>query len=123
MKSLKSLVFLSFFVLAQCANSDDSTISLSQLENERQEILDYINGFDCTDNCNYIALGAKPCGGPREYLLFPSSVNLPQLQEMVDGYHELDSLYNIQTGAISDCAVVLPPENIGCVNGDCIVID
>jgi len=56
-------------------------------------------------------------------LLFPSSVNLTQLQQMVTEYNEMDHQYNIQTNAISDCAVELPPNSVECVNGDCVVIN
>lgn len=72
---------------------------------------------------NSIAFGAKPCGGPREYLVFPNTVNLTTLETMVDGYYELDNQYNIQTGAVSDCMVVSPPNNIACIEGVCTIID
>jgi hypothetical protein len=73
--------------------------------------------------CNYIAFGSKPCGGPLSYLVFSNSVNLNKLQEMVKNYNEMNKQYNIQTNAISDCMVVLPPTEIKCVNGVCTIIN
>ncbi len=117
-------------VLLQSFQCDEDVINTSditpqQLEAKKQEIFDYIHSFSCADasSCNSIAFGAKPCGGPREYLVFPNTVNLTTLETMVDGYYELDNQYNIQTGAVSDCMVVSPPNNIACIEGVCTIID
>jgi hypothetical protein len=119
---LLSVVLQSF----QCEENSSSTqITPQQLEQKRQEIIDYINSFSCTNasNCNYIALGAKPCGGPRGYLAFPNTVNQTTLQNLVDEYYEMDYQYNIQTNAVSDCMVVAPPNNIDCIDGVCTIIN
>ena len=92
---------------------------------KKQEILDYINSFSCAEasGCNSIAFGAKPCGGPREFLVYPNTVDQVTLQNLVDEYYDMDNEYNIQTGAVSDCMVVSPPNNIDCINGVCTIID
>lgn len=118
-----SIVFQSF----QCSKSDDKSpndITPDQLQAKKLEITNYINGFSCSEQvgCGSIAFGSKPCGGPREYLLFSNAVNLQQLQQMVTSYNELENQYNIQTDAVSDCLAVQPPTTIGCVNGVCTVI-
>ena len=117
-----SLILQSF----QCSDSEDSSgdITAAQLETKKQEIQNYINGFSCSESvgCGFIAFGSKPCGGPRTYLLFSNSVNFTKLQEMVKIYNEMDELYNIQTGAVSDCMFVLPPTEVKCVNGICTII-
>ena len=102
-----------------------TTITPEQLDAKKTEITNYINGFSCDNSsgCNSIAFGAKPCGGPREYLVFSNEVDLPTLQQMVNDYNSLDDAYNIQTGAVSDCEVVAPPTNIGCVDGVCTIVD
>ena len=120
---LLSIVFQSF----QCDDNQlsNSQITPQQLEEKKQEIVDYISSFSCTDasSCNYVALGAKPCGGPREYLAFPNTVNQTTLQNLVDEYYEMDNQHNIETGAISDCAVVSPPNNVDCVGGVCTILN
>lgn len=102
-----------------------TTITPEQLDAKKTEITNYINSFSCDNSsgCNSIAFGAKPCGGPREYLVFSNEVDLPTLQQMVDDYNSLDDAYNIQTGAVSDCEVVTPPTNIGCIDGVCTIMD
>ncbi|WP_298137828.1 hypothetical protein [Flavobacterium sp.] len=117
------VAFLSFQCSSSDNNSNDEVITQPILDAKKTEIINYINSFDCSGSCNYIAFGSKPCGGPKEYLLFSSSVNLIQLQQMVSEYNEMDHQHNIQTNAISDCAVVLPPNSVECVNGDCLVIN
>jgi hypothetical protein len=122
----KILVLALMLQSFQCSDSEDSSgdITAVQLETKKQEIQNYINGFSCSESlgCGFIAFGSKPCGGPRTYLLFSNSVNLVKLQEMVKTYNEMDELYNIQTGAVSDCMFVLPPTEVKCVNGMCTII-
>jgi hypothetical protein len=127
MKWFFKIVALSLMLQSfQCSDSEDSSgdITAAQLETKKQEIQNYINGFSCSESvgCGFIAFGSKPCGGPRTYLLFSNSVNLTKLQEMVKIYNEMDELYNIQTGAISDCMFVSPPTEVKCVNGICTII-
>jgi len=127
MKRFFKIVLLAIVLQSfQCSDSNeaDDSITASQLETKKQEIQNYINSFSCSESlgCGFIALGAKPCGGPWSYLVFPNSVNLPKLQEMVKAYNEMNRLYNIQTNAVSDCMVVAPPTEVKCVNGVCTII-
>lgn len=121
---MKKLVFILLFPLFafQCSENESRSLS-DELPLKKQEILDYIGNFDCSASCNYIALGAKPCGGPREYLPFPDSVDLAFLQQMVTAYNEMDHQNNINTNAVSDCEVVLPPTSVNCVDGNCVILE
>ncbi|QBN19237.1 hypothetical protein [Flavobacterium nackdongense] len=127
MKRFFKIVLLAIVLQSfQCSDSNeaDDSITASQLETKKQEIQNYINSFSCSESlgCGFIAFGSKPCGGPLSYLVFPNSVNLPKLQEMVKAYNEMNRLYNIQTNAVSDCMVVAPPTEVKCVNGVCTII-
>jgi len=121
---------LKLFVLAlllqsfQCDDNNSDPITSEQLSFKKQEIIDYIASFECnnSENCNTIAFGVKPCGGPVEYLTFPSSINLNELEVMVESYNQLNLEYNIQTNAVSDCAVVQPPQTVECANGGCVIV-
>jgi hypothetical protein len=110
----------------QCTDTNESSdlITSAQLETKKQEIQKYINSFSCSESvgCSFIAFGSKPCGGPWSYLVFSNSVNLTKVQEMVKDYNELNRLFNIQTNAISDCSLPLPPTEVKCVNGVCTII-
>lgn len=122
---MKKIVYLiAVLLLMSCASNDNSSneITEEQLTQKKQEVMNYINSFDCSGSCNYIAFGSKPCGGPREYLVFSSEVDFLVLEELVSEFNEMDNLHNIQTNAFSDCMVVMPPTNIDCVNGDCVIL-
>jgi hypothetical protein len=130
MKNLFTFFMISIaFLSAQCTSSDNNTnqvnrmITQEMLDVKKAEVLALINNSSCSGSCNYIAFGRKPCGGPREYLLFSSTVNLAQLESLVEEYNEMEHQFNILTNAISDCAVVLPPTTVECVNGTCVVIN
>jgi hypothetical protein len=124
---LKIFAILLMLQSFQCSDSEEktNTITPKQLEQKKQEIVNYINSFTCSETigCNYIAFGSKPCGGPSSFLVFSNSVNLTKLQEMVKNYNEMERLYNIQTGAISDCSVPSPPNEVKCINGVCTIIN
>lgn len=117
------LLFHSF----QCeddAMPTDQNFDLVTLEQERQLILDYIATFSCSAAtiCNSIAFGSKACGGPQEYLVYPSTVDLEYLTEKVTNYNMMENSYNVKYNIVSDCMAVLPPENIGCVDGVCTIL-
>lgn len=126
----KILTLFAFVLLFQSFQCDDNTQKTSQssdlvtLQNEKQLILDYITTFNCNENatCSSIAFGSKACGGPQEFLVVPNTVDLDYLTEKVTNYNLLESAYNSTYGIVSDCMVVMPPENIGCVDGVCTII-
>jgi hypothetical protein len=86
--------------------------------------LNYIATFSCSDatSCNSIAFGSKACGGPKEYLVYPSTVDLEYLTEKVNNYNAMENSYNVKYNVVSDCMAVMPPQNIGCVDGVCTVL-
>lgn len=95
---------------------------LEQLKKEIEATVETMNGSSaCGEDspCVAIAFGAKPCGGPWEYLIVPSSVDyLGPLMEKVSGYNELEKEINEQFGLSSDCMFVEEPEVI-CKDGKC----
>jgi hypothetical protein len=126
MKYFVRILFLSLlFQSFQCDDAEDSRTTPELLAEKKLEILNYIQSFSCANatGCLYIAFGAKPCGGPREYLVYPNTVDQAVLETMVNDYYEMDQQYNIESGASSDCMVVGPPNTVGCVNGICTIIN
>ncbi len=115
------------FVLLQSfqCDEDDNRTTPEILDQKKQEILNYIQSYSCSNatDCLYIAFGAKPCGGPREYLVYPNTVDQTTLETLVTEYYEMDHQYNIEIGASSDCMVVNPPNTINCVNGVCTIMN
>ena len=128
MKNIGKLLIIVFmFQSFQCKEdiyiSDKDTL-FENLQNDKQEILDYIASFPCdgTSGCDFIAFGSKPCGGPWEYLVYSNTVDVTYLTDLVTNYNLNEAQYNETYNIYSDCAVVNPPENIGCIDGVCSII-
>lgn len=119
------IVFISLNFQCSKSNSDDGTVTRQMLNQKKSNIQTYLNSFDCSQSsgCMSMAFGSKPCGGPWEYIVFPDSVDIDALTQMVNEYNEMEHQFNIETGAISDCAVVNPPSQIECINGQCTIIN
>jgi hypothetical protein len=126
----KFLKLCAILLLLQSFQCEDDAIQISQsfdlvsLQQERQNILDYIATFTCGESttCNTIAFGRKACGGPQEFLVFPSSVDINYLTALVNNYNLLENSYNLTYNIVSNCLAVQPPENIGCVEGVCTIL-
>lgn len=126
-KIFKLFAIVLLFQSFQCeddANQTDQSFDLVSLQQERQAILDYIATFTCNENvtCATIAFGRKACGGPQEYLVFPSTINFNYLTERVNNYNLMENSYNLTYNIVSDCLLVGPPANIGCINGVCSIL-
>ena len=119
------IVFISLNFQCSKSNSDDGTVTRQMLNQKKANIQTYINSFDCSQSsgCISMAFGSKPCGGPWEYIVFPNSVDIEELTQMVNEYNEMEHQFNIETGAFSDCMYVGPPTQIECVNGECTIIN
>jgi hypothetical protein len=97
---------------------------LAELNALYEEIELLVDSGACSENsnCDYIAFGSKACGGPKTYLVFSSSINVELLQQKVATYNALENSFNKRWGIISDCAYLLPPKSVECVNGKCTAV-
>lgn len=81
--------------------------------------------LSCTtvDQCMPIPLGARACGGPRDYAV--ASIANPQLDEIKSLAHDLVALeqrYNRENRVVSICMMEMPPE-VACVAKQCVEKD
>ena len=61
--------------------------------------------------CRLIAFGAKPCGGPRAYLVYSmETTDSTRLARAVAMYTSEDARLNRELGRTSDCQMVTPPQ-------------
>ncbi|MDR5591457.1 hypothetical protein [Christiangramia sp. SM2212] len=119
--------FLIYFlvVISALACSKDELETKQEYEDELrarfQEIENFIAQGNCksSDECDYLPLGDKPCGGPRSYVIFSNSIDREKLEVMVERYTRLEKEYNEKFGVYSDCSFVSPPQNVGCINSKC----
>jgi hypothetical protein len=74
-------------------------------------------------DCRSIGLGAKPCGGVWEYLVYSAAaVDQAALEHLVMFYNAFNDGYNHRYDVVSDCMYVTPP-TVGCVEGICDEVD
>ncbi len=60
-------------------------------------------------DCQFMAFGAKPCGGPRSYLYYSKkTLDENAFKSKVGDYYELDKKNNAATGTISTCDFIEP---------------
>lgn len=109
-------------VVACGGNAADEASDRAKLEAMKQEIVALVGEPVCNDSadCHSIAFGAKPCGGPWEYLIYSSiSVDNTVLVPRVAAYNDFNADLNARYLWISDCMVALPPA-LGCQAGMCV---
>lgn len=125
--SLFLVLIPSFFLLTatQCDEDDidfsceNRLESLSELGNRIENLASM---SECGDDfeCRYIAYGSKPCGGPWRYLIYSTSIDTLELENLVNEYNTIEEDYNLNCDAVSDCAVAIPPSGFDCDNNECI---
>lgn len=93
-----------------------------------QDILDMEDAIDdrvgdgsCPSNtCTVAPFGSKPCGGPWDHVVYcAETVDEPALLALLDQHAEAQHLFNIANGAMSDCAIEMPPR-VSYQNGQCV---
>lgn len=98
----------------------DEEVDKQRLASLYRNIVDYIGTPAChEDDCRYIGVGSKPCGGPWHYLIYSAStVNEEYLQTLVDVHAAFENYMNHRYGYLSDCSVPMPPA-VECHDGMC----
>lgn len=128
MKRLLSFLLI-IFCLFTVFNCDDDNIS--DKEKDQQELVDLQKSIEdliaesiCNENseCKFIGFGSKSCGGYRSYLIYSTSINVSELEDMVAAYNKKEADFNTKHGIVSDCMAVLPPSTLRCENNTCIAV-
>ena len=117
---------LSFFVIF-CDESGDLSPQESEkevIDNLKIEIKNLANESVCSEDviCYSVGIGAKPCGGFWEYIVYSSSIDVVPLLTKIETVNELEKQYNIKYTVQSDCYIVAPPRSLTCEDGKCIAV-
>ena len=131
---MKKIILYFIFIIATstifiaCTLPDDNPVTCEEMIEELQQlkitITEYAATSTCSEEfeCQYIAFGSKPCGGPWEFLIYTTSIDTEQLVTMVNDYNQLENDYNEICGAISDCSVPNEPTGFTCEDNQCIPV-
>ena len=72
--------------------------------------------------CYSVGIGAKPCGGFWEYIVYSDSIDVVSFFAKIETLNELEKAYNEKYMILSDCSVAMPPSSMDCVDGKCVDI-
>ena len=92
------------------------------LEEARARIDSAIGGAEAStlSQCALVAVGARPCGGPRAYLAYSNAVtDSAALVALAAVYERLDRERNEAEGLVSTCELMEPPD-LALENGRCV---
>lgn len=99
----------------------DTSRRMATLDDLRAEIMRMVADLRAADvgHCRATPFGAKPCGGPRQYLVYSAdATDSAALASAVSRYNELEAETNRREGRVSDCMMVTPPR-VALVSGRC----
>lgn len=99
--------------------SDSATVA--RLEREARALA-RADGCSAGGDCRAAPLGARPCGGPRDYLVYCArTTDSSALYRKLEELRQAETAYNQRTGAMSTCEFREPPR-VGAVGNSCRVV-
>ena len=104
-----------------CSDNNDEISDLAELDGLRNEVNSLIGDVICNDidDCGFMGLGTKPCGGPWEYVIFSVlNTDTAELGAKVLEYNNFNRILNERYEYSSDCSIVETPRLV-CISGKC----
>ena len=119
-----AVVTIALLILSGCggrppAAEDDPTLELERMAGDFPRL---VGAARCENvaQCRSIGIGAKPCGGPWDYLIYSIlDTETGLLEARVKHYNRLQAEANRRSGAVSPCTIH-PLSVLGCVDGRCV---
>lgn len=114
------LISACLFTLSGC--KDDFETSKEQDEQELmalyKEIETLAGQFTCENAAEwkFVAIGAKACGGPTNYIAFSAKIDESGFLKKVATYTDQQKEYNVKWNIASDCMFVTAPKSVECVD-------
>ena len=122
MTSLVYSVIYFYATVLSCGDDFNESDDLARLAALKTEVLLLVVEADCSGigECRSLPLGAKPCGGPWEYLIYSTTnSDTLKIKEKVEEHNEWNSVLNNRYGYVSDCGITEEPQLL-CLNGKCV---
>lgn len=102
-------------------SDEETSFTQEKLEKLYTDIREAASNLSCTQNadCGSLAIGAKACGGPTDYLVYSKSqVDEAKLSQLAEELTEYEKGYNKQHDIVSNC-MMLMEKSVSCVQGTC----
>ncbi len=121
---MKFLFSLMAFLVIYCDDSGDISPQEAEkkvIDNLKIEINNLAKTSLCSEeySCYSVGIGAKPCGGFWEYIVYSNSIDIVTFLTKIETLNELEKLYNEKYSILSDCFIAMPPSSLTCVDGKC----
>lgn len=121
---MKLLFSLLIFLTVYCNDSVRITkqeTEKAKIDSLKTEIKSIADTSVCTGDyrCYSVGIGAKPCGGFWEYIVYSNSIEVVDFLAKIEDLNELEKAYNVKYSIQSDCFMAMPPSRIDCVDGKC----
>ena len=119
-----AFIFLAFLVI-YCDDSGDISPQAAEqavIDNLKVEIKTMADASVCSEEylCYSVGIGAKPCGGFWEYIIYTGSIDMNTFMAKIETLNELEEKYNEKYMIQSDCFMAMPPSSIDCIDGKCV---
>lgn len=110
MRTTRARALAAALLIAACSDTravDEARVR--QLEQQVRSIA-RTDGCERADQCAAAPMGAKPCGGPRTYLVYcKATTDETALMRALDQLKRAEESYNRAAGLISDCGITPQP--------------
>ncbi len=107
--------------LSSCSSDDGQK---EDLEAQFNALVRLSESVVCEDigEWRYAGLGAKPCGGPTDYIAYSIRIDTVDFLRRLEEYNEAVRAKNEREGLISDCALEPAPIGVQCQDGKPVLI-
>ena len=124
---MKFFFLLMSFLVIYCDDSDQISPQEAEkevIDNLKIEIKNLAGTSICSEeySCYSVGIGAKPCGGFWEYIVYSNSIDIVTFLAKIETLNELEKEYNEKYTILSDCFMAMPPSSITCVDGKCTAV-
>ncbi len=119
---MKYLMFIALaftILLTGCKKETTQDEDIRILDAQFSSILATANSVECTnpEEWTFTPIGAKPCGGPANFLAYSTTIDTAAFLQSVAAYTAAQEDYNEKWGLTSDCTVLTPPSGVDCYEG------
>lgn len=118
---LSGLTFAGLLFLASCEGKDYYQASKANERADLNRLKAEIEKMAGQTPCNnvadwtFVAMGAKPCGGPTHYIAYSNKIDTELFLNKVATYEAKEKAFNVKWNIASDCMLIGPPKTIECV--------
>lgn len=120
MKPVILTLVWAFLFLVSCTKENTQEEDQKKLTAMYVELQQLSESVACTnaEEWEFTGIGSKACGGVTSYIAYSSKIDTVNFLSKAEKYTSAMADFNKKWGIVSDCALVLPPNEVTCENGN-----